>query len=411
MSKKLSDVLKVGDVVYVSPIKGRDGSYALQQVPEIEGALVAMDPRTGRVLALVGGFSYAESEFNRATQALRQPGSSFKPIVYSAALDNGYTPASVVLDAPLEIVNADGSVWRPENYAQEFYGPQTLRRGIERSRNVMTVRLAKDLGMPLVAEYAKMFGIYDNLNPLLAMSLGAGETTDMRMTAAFATMANGGRRITPTLIDRIQDRYGKTVYRHDERICDGCATTEWANQGEPLIIDNREQVLDPMTAYQITSMMEGVVQRGTGTGARRLGRPVAGKTGTSSDYKDAWFVGFTPELAVGVYVGYDKPRNMGKQATGGEMAVPIFTEFMENALRGKPPTPFNMPTGMSQVWIDPATGVKANGGEAAIYEAFKPGTGLNLITSVIGVDSNAFMNIEAGGQNGQDVTQGRGGLF
>ncbi len=411
VSKKLSDVLKVGDVVYVSPIKGRDGSYALQQVPEIEGALVAMDPRTGRVLALVGGFSYAESEFNRATQALRQPGSSFKPIVYSAALDNGYTPASVVLDAPLEIVNADGSVWRPENYAQEFYGPQTLRRGIERSRNVMTVRLAKDLGMPLVAEYAKMFGIYDNLNPLLAMSLGAGETTDMRMTAAFATMANGGRRITPTLIDRIQDRYGKTVYRHDERICDGCATTEWANQGEPLIIDNREQVLDPMTAYQITSMMEGVVQRGTGTGARRLGRPVAGKTGTSSDYKDAWFVGFTPELAVGVYVGYDKPRNMGKQATGGEMAVPIFTEFMENALRGKPPTPFNMPTGMSQVWIDPATGVKANGGEAAIYEAFKPGTGPNLITSVIGVDSNAFMNIEAGGQNGQDVTQGRGGLF
>ena len=411
VSKKLSGVLKVGDVVYVSPVKDKDGFYTLQQVPEIEGALVAMDPRTGRVLALVGGFSYAESEFNRATQALRQPGSSFKPIVYSAALDNGYTPASVVLDAPLEIVNADGSVWRPENYAQEFYGPQTLRRGIERSRNVMTVRLAKDLGMPLVAEYAKMFGVYDSLNPLLAMALGAGETTDMRMTAAFATMANGGRRITPTLIDRIQDRYGKTVYRHDERVCDGCVTTEWANQSEPLIIDNREQVLDPMTAYQITSMMEGVVQRGTGTGAKRLGRPVAGKTGTSSDYKDAWFVGFTPELAVGVYVGFDRPRNMGRQATGGELAVPIFAEFMENALKGEPPTPFNMPSGMTQVWIDPGTGVKANGGEAAIYEAFKPGTGPNLITSVIGVDSNAFMNIEAGGAVGQDVTLGRGGLF
>ncbi|MHB1109387.1 MAG: penicillin-binding protein 1A [Devosia sp.] len=411
VSKKLSDVLKVGDVIYVSPIKEKEGAYTLQQVPEIEGALVAMDPRTGRVLALVGGFSYAESEFNRATQALRQPGSSFKPIVYSAALDNGYTPASVVLDAPLEIVNADGSVWRPENYAQEFYGPQTLRRGIERSRNVMTVRLAKDLGMPLVAEYARMFGLYDNLNPLLAMALGAGETTDMRMTAAFATMANGGRRITPTLIDRIQDRYGKTVYRHDERICDGCVATEWASQSEPLIIDNREQVLDPMTAYQITSMMEGVVQRGTGTGAKRLGRPVAGKTGTSSDYKDAWFVGFTPELAVGVYVGYDRPRNMGRQATGGELAVPIFADFMENALKGEPPTPFNMPGGMTQVWIDPGTGVKANGGEAAIYEAFKPGTGPNLITSVIGVDSNAFMNIEAGGAVGQDVTLGRGGLF
>ena len=411
VSKRLSAVLKAGDVVYVSPVPDRAGSYTLQQVPELEGALVAMDPRTGRVMALVGGFSYAESEFNRATQALRQPGSSFKPIVYSAALDNGYTPASVVLDAPLEIVNADGSVWRPENYAQEFYGPQTLRRGIERSRNVMTVRLAKDLGMPLVAEYAKMFGLYDDLKPLLAMSLGAGETTDLRMTSAFATIANGGRRITPTLIDRIQDRYGKTVYRHDERICDGCAVDAWANQGEPLIIDNREQVLDPMTAYQITSMMEGVVQRGTGTGAKSLGRPVAGKTGTSSDYKDAWFVGFTPELAVGVYVGFDQPRNMGRQATGGELAVPIFTDFMEDALRGKPPTPFSMPPGMTQVWIDPATGVKANSGEAAVYEAFKPGTGPNLVTSVIGVDSNAFMTVEEGQAAGQDMLQGRGGLF
>jgi penicillin-binding protein 1A len=415
VSKKLQDVLKVGDVVYVSPVADKDNAFTLQQVPELEGAIVAMDPRTGRVLALVGGFSFAESEFNRATQALRQPGSSFKPIVYSAALDNGYTPASVVLDAPLEIVNGDGSVWRPENYAQEFYGPQTLRRGIERSRNVMTVRLAKDIGMPLVAEYARMFGVYEELPPLLAMSLGAGETTDMRMTAAYATIANGGRRITPTLIDRIQDRYGHTVYRHDERLCDGCVADTWARQAEPLIIDNREQVLDPMTAYQITSMMEGVVQRGTGTAAKQLGRPVAGKTGTSNDYKDAWFIGFTPELAVGVYVGFDRPRNMGRQATGGELAVPIFTEFVENALKGKPPTPFNMPGGMAQVWIDAATGVKAMGGEAAIYEAFKPGTGPNLITSVIGVDSNAFDAIQSGGVDnlgfGTDPNQGRGGLF
>ena len=412
LSPKLHDVLKVGDVIYVSPVEGKEGNFTLEQVPEIEGAIVAMDPRTGRVLALVGGFSFAESEFNRATQALRQPGSSFKPIVYSAALDNGYTPASVVLDAPLEIVNADGSVWRPENYAQQFYGPQTLRRGIERSRNVMTVRLAKDIGMPLVAEYAKMFGIYDTLSPVLAMALGAGETTDLRMTAAYATIANGGRRINPTLIDRIQDRYGRTVYRHDERLCDGCVADDWNRQPEPLIIDNREQVLDPMTAYQITTMMEGVVQRGTGTGAKSLGRPVAGKTGTSNDYKDAWFIGFTPELAVGVYVGFDRPRNMGRQATGGELAVPIFTSFMSKALAGKPPTPFNMPAGMAQVWIDPATGVKSMGGQAAIYEAFKPGTGPNLITSVIGVDSNAFMNIESGQDpSGGDVTLGRGGLF
>ena len=357
-----------------------------------------MDPRTGRVVAMVGGFSFAESEFNRATQALRQPGSSFKPIVYSAALDNGYTPASVVLDAPIEVLNADGTVWRPENYGQEFYGPQTLRRGIERSRNVMTVRLAQDLGMPLIVDYAKMFGIYDDLSPVLAMALGSGETTDMRMTAAYATIANGGRRIVPTLIDRIQDRYGKTIYKHDDRVCDGCSADQWANQPEPLIIDNRPQVLDPMTAYQITSMMEGVVQRGTGTHAKVLNRPVAGKTGTSNDYKDAWFIGFTPELVVGIYLGFDTPKSMGKQATGGEMAVPIFTDFMMDAMKGKPPTPFNMPSGMTAVWIDPATGIKATGGESAIYEAFKPGTGPNLVTSVIGVDSSAFQNIEGGGQ-------------
>ena len=427
VSKKLGSILKVGDVVYVSPLKDKPGAYTLEQVPEIEGALVAMDPRTGRVLAMVGGFSYAESEFNRATQALRQPGSSFKPIVYSAALDNGYTPASVVLDAPIEVVNVDGSVWRPENYAQSFYGPQTLRRGIEKSRNVMTVRLAQDIGMPLVVDYAKMFGLYDSLSPVLAMALGSGETTDMKMTAAYATMANGGRKIVPTLIDRIQDRYGKTIYKHDDRVCDGCTATTWERQSEPLIIDNREQVLDPMTAYQITSMMEGVVQRGTGTAAKRLNRPVAGKTGTSNDYKDAWFIGFTPELATGVYIGFDKPKSMGKDATGGGLAVPIFTEFMQDALKGKPPTPFNMPPGMTQVWIDPATGVKANGGEAAIYEAFKPGTGPNLITSVIGVDSNAFLNIQNGGNANPDglrgfddtgkplppadVTEGRGGLF
>ncbi|MEO8757164.1 MAG: penicillin-binding protein 1A [Devosia sp.] len=400
VSKKLASILSVGDVIYVSSIAGTSGSFTLQQVPEIEGALVAMDPRTGRVLAMVGGFSYAESEFNRATQALRQPGSAFKPIVYSAALDNGYTPASVVLDAPLEIVNSDGSVWKPDNYEKDFRGPQTLRRGIELSRNVMTVRLAQDIGMPLIAEYSKMFGIYDKLNPVLAMALGAGETTDLKMTAAYATIANGGRKIVPTLIDRIQDRYGKTIYRHDDRVCDGCTATSWTHQGEPLIIDNREQVLDPMTAYQITSMMEGVVQRGTGTYAKRLGRPVAGKTGTTSDSRDVWFIGFTPGLVTGVYLGYDKPRSLGSSATGGGLAVPVFTAFMADALKGKPPTPFNMPPGMSQVWIDPATGIKANAGEAAIAEAFKPGTGPNLVTSVIGVDSNAFNSL--GAQDGTD---------
>ncbi|KKB09639.1 penicillin-binding protein 1A [Devosia chinhatensis] len=390
VSRPVQDLLSVGDVVYVSPVAGKEGIYTLEQVPEVEGALVAMDPRTGRVLAMVGGFSFAESEFNRATQALRQPGSSFKPIVYAAALDNGYTPASVVLDAPIEVRMSDGSVWRPENYAQEFYGPQTLRRGIERSRNVMTVRLARDIGMPLIADYARLFGIYDDMQPVLAMSLGAGETTAMRMTSAYATIANGGRKIVPTLIDRVQDRYGKTIYRHDERVCEGCEATDWHGQGEPRIVDTRQQVLDPMTAYQITSMMEGVVQRGTGTAARALNRPVAGKTGTTNDYKDAWFVGFTPELAVGVYVGFDQPRSMGSASTGGGMAVPIFTNFMAKALQGKPATPFNVPSGMVTAWINPNSGVKAFEGQSAIQEAFKPGTGPNSMTSVIGVDVAAY---------------------
>ncbi len=408
LAPKLDQVLKVGDVIFVQQVEGKEGIYTLRQIPKVEGALVAMDPRTGRVLAMVGGFSFANSEFNRATQAMRQPGSSFKPIVYAAALDNGYTPASVVLDAPLEIINDDGSRWRPANYTEQFYGPQTLRRGIELSRNVMTVRLAQDIGMPMVAEYARMFGIYDDLLPVLAMALGAGETTDMRMTAAFATIANGGRRIVPTLIDRIQDRFGNTVFRHDQRICEGCSVERWENQPEPLIIDNREQVLDPMTAYQITSMMEGVVKRGTARSVAALGRPVAGKTGTSSDYKDAWFVGFTPELAVGVYVGYDQPESMGRSATGGGLAAPIFTAFMKDALAGTPPTPFTPPPGMTQVWIDPASGIKALAGGEAILEAFKPGTGPNLVTSVIGVDSNAFLNIEGGNV---DFNAGRGGLF
>jgi len=408
VSQKLDQILKVGDVVYVVPVAGKEGIYTLKQVPEVDGALVAMDPRTGRVLAMVGGFSFAKSEFNRATQAMRQPGSAFKPVVYAAALDNGYTPASVVLDAPLEIINRDGTRWRPANYSEKFYGPQTLRRGIERSRNVMTVRLAQDIGMPLVAEYARLFGVYDNMLPVLAMALGAGETTDMRLTAAFATIANGGRRIVPTLIDRIQDRYGKTIFKHDQRLCDGCSVAKWQNQPEPLIIDNRKQILDPMTAYQVTSMLEGVVKRGTGRSVQAVNRPVAGKTGTSSDYKDAWFLGFTPELAVGVYVGYDTPKRMGRSATGGGLAAPIFTDFVKSALAGTPPTPFSMPAGMRQVWIDPATGIKAIAGGDAILEAFKPGTGPNLTTSVIGVDSNAFLNIEGGNV---DVNNGRGGLF
>ena len=266
-----ADVLKPGDVVYVEQT-GRSALIQLRQAPKVSGGLVAMDPHTGRVLAMVGGFSYAQSEFNRATQAMRQPGSSFKPFVYAAALDNGYTPASVIMDGPITIMSGN-TVWRRRTMAASPAGPSTLRIGIEQSRNLMTVRLANDMGMKLVAEYAERFGIYDHLAPYLPMALGSGETTVMRMVSAYSVIANGGTQIKPSLIDRIQDRYGKTIYKHDERVCEGCNATEWDNQAEPELIDNRDQVLDPMTAYQITSMMEGVVQRGTATTLSRTRPP------------------------------------------------------------------------------------------------------------------------------------------
>ncbi|MEN3379085.1 MAG: penicillin-binding protein, partial [Hyphomicrobiales bacterium] len=261
---KVTQVLSPGDVIYVELVDKEAGKYRLRQIPEISGGLVAMDPWTGRVVAMAGGFSFDQSQFNRATQALRQPGSAFKPFVYAAALDNGYTPSTIVMDAPIEVdQGAGGGVWKPENYSHKFYGPQTLRFGIEHSRNVMTVRLAQDVGMPLIAEYAKRFGVYDDLPNYLSFALGAGETTVMRMVTAYSMFANGGKRIKPTLIDRIQDRYGHTIFRHDQRECRGCDADKWQNQNEPSMVDRREQVLDPMTAYQITSIMEGVVQRGT----------------------------------------------------------------------------------------------------------------------------------------------------
>jgi penicillin-binding protein 1A len=377
---KVSQVLQPGDVIYVDPLtekdgKVREGLYRLRQVPEISGAILAMDPLTGRILAMVGGFSYDQSQFNRATQALRQPGSSFKPIVYATALDNGYTPSSVVLDAPLEIDQGPGQeTWKPENYEGKFYGPSTLRFGIERSRNVMTVRLAQDIGMPLIADYAKRFGVYDDLPPYLSFSLGAGETTLLRMVTAYSMFDNGGKRVKPTLIDRIQDRYGRTIFRHDERECRGCEADKWRNQTEPTLIDRREQVLDPMTAYQITSMMEGAVQRGTGTALREVGKPIAGKTGTTNDAKDVWFIGFSPDLAVGVYLGYDKPRSIGGRATGGGLAAPIVKDFMKVALANKPPVPFRVPSGIKLVRVDPRSGTRVGPGAPAILEGFKPGT-------------------------------------
>src|SRR5215813_1140689 len=373
---RVSQALHPGDVVYVEPLNKESNTWRMRQVPEVSGAIAVMDPVTGRVLALVGGFSFDQSQFNRATQALRQPGSSFKPFVYAAALDNGYTPSTVVMDAPISIdMGQGGGVWTPENYSRKFYGPQTLRFGLEQSRNVMTVRLAQDIGMPMIGEYAKRFGVYDDLPNYLSYALGAGETTVMRMTTAYSMFANGGRRIKPTLIDRIQDRYGHTIYRHDQRECRSCDDDRWKSQPEPSLVDKREQVLDSMTAYQITSMLEGVVQRGTATVVREVGKPVAGKTGTTNDEKDAWFVGYTQEITVGCYIGFDKPRHLGRGATGGHLAAPIVKDFLKAALANKLPVQFRPPAGLKLVRIDPRTGVRAVGGEGrSILEAYKPGT-------------------------------------
>jgi penicillin-binding protein 1A len=365
--------LQPGDVVYVEPMDDKPGQFRLRQIPEISGAIVAMDPFTGRVFAMVGGFSFDQSEFNRATQALRQPGSSFKPIVYAAALDNGYTPASIVLNDPVEIDEGNGEIWRPENFEKnENGGPHTLRYAIEQSMNLMTVRLAQDIGMPLVVDYAKRFGVYDDLQPYLSNALGAGETTVLRMVTAYSMFANGGKRVKATLIDRIQDRYGHTIYRHDERVCEGCDADHWANQPEPQLIDKSDQVLDPLTAYQITSMLEGVIQRGTGRAILAVGKHLAGKTGTTNDAKDLWFVGFSPDLAVGVYMGYDQPRSLGEKAQAALYTAPIFRDFMQMALKDKPDVQFRAPIGIKLISVDLKTGMRSNG-PGSILEAFKPG--------------------------------------
>ena len=387
--KTVGDVLSLGDVIYVAPKDPKDlgGTWSLMQIPEVGGAIVAMDPNTGRVFADVGGFSFAMSEFDRAIQAKRQPGSSFKPFVYSAAIDNGYKPTSIVLDAPIEIEQGPNQdIWKPENYEKEnSAGPSTLRFGVEHSRNQMTVRLAQDLGMPIIIDYAKRFGIYDDLLPVLSMSLGAGETTLMRLATGYSMLANGGKQVKATLIDRIQDRWGHTVWRHDQRVCESCKADAWQNQEEPEISDDRPQIIDPHTAYQMTSILEGVIQRGTATVLKSVGRPLAGKTGTTNEEKDAWFLGYSPDLVVGVFVGYDTPTPMGKFQTGGKVAAPIFGAFMQEALADTPPAPFRVPPGIKLVRVNLRTGLRAAADDpTSIMEAFKPGEEPDDAYSVIG---------------------------
>ncbi len=422
----VSQVLQPGDVIYVDPLfrEGNpvEGQYRLEQIPEVSGAMVVMDPWTGRVLAMVGGFSFDQSQFNRATQAYRQPGSSFKPIVYSAALDNGYTPSTVVVDAPIEIDQGQGGgVWRPENFSSgKYQGPTTLRNALRLSLNTVTVRLAQDIGMPLIGEYARRFGVYDELPNYLSYALGAGETTAMRMVTAYSMIANGGRRVKPTLIDRIQDRYGHTIFKHDARECRGCdAPGGWSNQNEPQLVDRREQVLDAMTAYQITELMEGVVQAGTATVVKEVGKPIAGKTGTTNEAKDAWFIGFSPDIAVAIYIGYDKPRPLGKgnAATGGHLAAPIARDFLKLALVDKPAVPFKVPAGIKLIRVVSKTGMRAGPGENAgtILEAFKPGTAPPDNYSVIGVadadSSRVLIPQGASPDAGTIMRPGTGGLY
>jgi len=351
--------LKRGDLIFVEP---RRGQFLLKQVPRVNGALVAIEPQSGRVLAMVGGYSYALSSFNRATQAERQPGSAYKPFVYAAALEGDFTPASIVLDAPISFAGgANGGRWTPENYSREYYGPQTLRRGLELSRNVMTVRLAQAVGMKNVVELSKKMGVAENLTPNLSVSLGAGEVTPYHLTAAYAAFANGGRRVNPYLIEYVQDRNGETIYRADRRNCRAC-DRGFSGQESPRLDPRGEQVIDPITAYQISSMLEGVIQRGTAASARGLGRWVGGKTGTTNEYRSAWFVGFTNDIVVGVFIGFDDNRPLGSGETGATGPVPIFNQFMQVALQERPATPFVRP---KNAVFRTVRGVE---------EAFRPGT-------------------------------------
>ncbi|WP_297772091.1 PBP1A family penicillin-binding protein [uncultured Roseovarius sp.] len=373
------ETFDAGEVVHVRRMTEDDSGdfirWTLRQVPEVEGGFMAMDVNTGRVLAMQGGFSYQHSVFNRATQALRQPGSSFKPFVYAAALDSGYSPATIVIDAPIEIDTPQG-LWRPRNSSNKFYGPTPLRTGIEQSRNLMTIRLAQEVGMDVVADYAERFGVYDNMGKFLANSLGSEETTLFNMVAAYAMFANGGERVRPSLVDRVQDRYGKTIYKQDQRQCVDCSDPGIPATRGPRIVSDRERVMDAVTAYQLTSMMKGVVDRGTASGAINLPVPVAGKTGTTNDARDVWFVGFTSNIAAGCYIGHDQPRGLGRGAYGASLCGPVFQEFMSDAVKKYGGGPFDVPPGGHFIKIDRFSGARLAdnaSGAHVVAEYFRDG--------------------------------------
>ncbi len=381
LPRSAADVVRPGDVVMVAPLPAPGQSrsapslFTLCQVPAVSGALVAMDPHTGRVLALSGGFSFAISQFDRATQAERQTGSAIKPFVYLTALEQGFTPSTLVDDAPISLDQGPGlPPWTPSDYESTYRGPTPLRIGLEQSLNTLTARVAEIVGLDPIAHTIERFGILKHMPREYSFVLGAGDTTPLHLTAAYAMLDNGGKRVLPSLIDSVQDRNGATIFRADERRCENCNGVSWKGQPPPTLPDERKQIADPLSVYQVISMMRGVVERGTGTAVRALGRPVAGKTGTTNDFRDAWFVGFTPDLVAGVYVGYDQPQSLGRGEAGGVVAAPIFRNFMMAALKETPARAFPTPPGIELYRVDPDTGLPPSPGAHAIYEPFKPGT-------------------------------------
>ena len=369
--KEFSELFGIGDVVYVEKIK--DNIFALRQLPNVNGGIVVMDPFTGRVLALSGGFSFKKSEFNRATQAARQPGSAFKPFIYALALENGYTPSTLILDAPLVLEQgADLKMWKPENYGKKFYGASTLRMGLEKSRNLMTVRIAQDLGLKKIVNFSKQLAIYDNPNELLSISLGSAETTLLKLTSAYSSFVNGGKLIKPIMIDRIQDSEGNTILNNEKRTCVNCSQLSFLSESYPEIKDDFLQIFSAETAYQMTSILEGVVQNGTGKKLKDLNLDLGGKTGTTNGNTDAWFIGFTSKLAIGAYVGSDNPRSLGKYETGAKTALPIFKSFVKNAVNKEEARPFKVANNILMMVIDPITGKKAETqSKKTIIEAYK----------------------------------------
>ena len=369
--KEFDELFKIGDLIYVKKINGKN--YSLKQLPRVNGGIVVMDPYTGRVLALSGGFSFKNSEFNRATQALRQPGSAFKPFVYALALENDYTPTSLILDAPLVLEQGyDLKLWKPENYGKKFYGPSTLRVGLEKSRNLMTVRIAQNLGINKIAKFSQELGIYENPEELLSISLGSNETTLLRLTSAYSAFVNKGKLVKPILIDRIQDSEGNTILNNEKRSCINCDQISYTSKEFPQIKDNYKQVFSAETAYQITSLLEGVIKRGTGKKLKKLKLNLAGKTGTTNENNDAWFIGFTSNLVIGVYVGMDNPKPLGKFETGSKTALPIFSSFVKKAVKKYDARPFKVADGITMMVVDPLTGQKAKfSSKDTIVEAYK----------------------------------------